>query len=114
MKLTKEWKAVVTAGEESATFFFRTPTNEEINDFLAKRYGMSSHASGENVESAMFKRAAQARVDFFDALLTRVETLEGSDGTPITGPDRAAEIPVEWKPPIIVRKFESYTVDVKN
>jgi hypothetical protein len=107
MRLTAEWKSTVTQEGETATFYFRNPTNKELSDFLDDRYELGR-------KGKVSDHTLAARSEFFDKLLKRVENLEGEDGTPITGPDRAADIPVNWKGNIIFRHFEDIEVDEKN
>ena len=107
MRLTDGWKSSITKDGETVNFFFRNPTNEETNEFMAKRFEVKE--AGQIADNSPAERAA-----LFDKLLVRVENLEGVDGTPIAGPDRSAEIPAEWKGPIIFKRFEDFKVNEKN
>lgn len=107
MKLSAEHKVGITIGDETVNFILRKPTNKELNDFLAERFEVGR-------KGKMKDHSLQARVDFFDTLLVRVENLEGPDGTPITGPDRKEEIPPNWKAAVIFKEFEDIEISEKN
>jgi len=103
IKLSSETKvSLLLQGDESVDFYFRKPTNKELNDFLDSRYEMGRRGK-------MKDNSIQARVDFFDLILTRVENLAGEDGMPIT-PDRKDEIPSNWKAAAIYKAFEDLDV----
>ena len=98
-------KATVTVGEEEVEFTLREPTNEEQNKFLGKRYEMKRNKMKDN--------SLDARVDFFDLLLTDVNNLEDTEGKAIT-PKRKDLIPNRWKDKVVFRLFEDDDIDIKN
>ena len=100
-----ELKATVTVGEEEVEFSLREPTNEEQNKFLGKRYKMK--------RNKMEDKSLDARVEFFDLLLTGVNNLEDADGKPIT-PERKDLIPNRWKDKVVFRLFEDDDIEIKN
>lgn len=106
MRLSDEHRIDLTIAGETVTFILRDPTNRELNDFLAARYSTSR-------KGRLRDRSNQARAEFFDTLLTGVENLEDSDGSPVT-PDKRDRIPLNWKSAVIFTEFEDVEVDEKN
>ncbi|MFH2073969.1 MAG: hypothetical protein ABIJ57_01290 [Pseudomonadota bacterium] len=107
MKLSAEHRVELMSGDETVTFILRQPTNKELNDFLAERYEVGRRGK-------MKDHSLQARIELFDLLLIAVENLEGTDGKPITGPDRKDEIPPNWKGAVIFKEFEDIEINEKN
>ena len=108
-KLKNELTASVMLGDEKVLLSFRAPTNEELNDFMAKRHEVSAGKRNIKVRD----NSLVARAEFFDKLLTKVENLEDSEGKPIT-PERKELIPSTWKNDIVFRLFEDTEIDTKN
>ena len=106
-KLLNEIKASVELSDGDAVFTLRKPTNEELNNFLAKRYEVSR--KGKDVRD----NSLQSRVELFDQLLVKVENLEDGNGQPITTADKA-QIPANWKADIIFKSFEDNEITIKN
>lgn len=106
VKLGSEIKVGLLVGNEEVSFSFREPTNAELNRFLSGRYSMSR---GKSVNDKSF----EARVAFFDLLLTKVENLEDEEGVLVT-PEQKDKIPSNWKNTVILEAFESNEVSLKN
>jgi len=100
-----ELKATVTVGDEEVEFTLREPTNEEQNNFLGKRYELK--------RNKMKDKSLDARVEFFDLLLTGVNNLEDAEGKAIT-PKRKDLIPNRWKDKVVFRLFEDDDIEIKN
>lgn len=107
VRLGNEIKIGLEVGNEEVLFTLREPTNAELNKFLAGRFSLTMRGKQVNDKSV------EARVAFFDLLITNVENLEDADGTPITA-DNADKIPDNWKNAVILEAFENTGVSVKN
>ena len=90
--------------EDPAVFTLRRPTNEELNLYEIVRYSIKQE---EKV------KITAERVKFFDLLLSNIEGFNHADGTPVTL-DQKELIYDSWKDIAILRKFELYTIDIKN
>lgn len=104
-RLRKEIKVTVKLNDEDVVLVLREPSNQELNEFLAKRYEIKRNKLKDNCLSA--------RVELFDLLLTGVQNLEDADGVPITS-DRKDMIPATWKNDIIFKHCEDNEIDIKN
>jgi hypothetical protein len=105
-KLNKDLIATIMVGDEEVLFTLRRPENKELNEFLEDRYEVGRR-------NKIRDNSLQARIDFFDKLILKVETLEDEFGQ-IT-PERAGwkdAIPANWKSNIIFTLFESDEVSV--
>lgn len=107
IRLNKEVKIGLTVQDEEVLFTFREPTNTELNRFLADRFSMSGR--GRQVRD----KSVEARVEFFDLLIVKVENLEDDAGVPIS-PEQKEKIPSNWKNIAILEAFENTEVSVKN
>lgn len=105
-RLTNEIRATKKLNGEDVVMLLRLPTNEEVNDFLVQRY---EHRGGKKMKDISY----QARTEFFDLLLVKVENLEDSEGVSVT-PERKELIPAHWKAEIIFNCFENNEIDIKN
>ncbi len=106
VKLRNEVKIGMDVAGEEVLFTFRNPSNAELNRFLSGRFSMRGRQ--------MSDRSVQARVEFFDLLITGIENVEGEDGKPITA-EQADKIPTNWKNAVILEAFENTTeISVKN
>jgi hypothetical protein len=106
MKLSSEHRVGITVGDETFISILRNPTNKELNDFLEERYELGRKGKVKD-------HSLQARICFYDLLLTGVENLEAPDGSPVT-PDRKDLIPANWKGAVIFKEFEDIDVNEKN
>ena len=95
-KLTNELEATVKLGGEDVNIYLRNPSNEEMNDFLSKRYDVSANKKGGKVKD----NSLLARANFFDNLVSKIENLEDAEGKAITA-ERKELIPSKWKNDII-------------
>ena len=84
----------------------RRPTPKETSDFMGSRW-----EAGKG--GRMKDYSHEARCEFFDLLLTKVEGFEGDDGQPVT-PERKELIPGNWKGTVILKNFELIEIDSKN
>ena len=94
---------VTTANKEIITFILRRPTNQEINEFQAKRF---------DIKKEDIKGRLELLEDYFDSLLMSVENLE--DETGIVTVDRKDAIPANWKQDIIAKLELDAQIDIKN
>ena len=103
MKLKNKTTAIVNVGNEKVVFVLKRPTNQEVNEFQAKRFDVD-------------KNDIQGRIklleDYFDSLLISVENLE--DETGIVTVDRKDAIPANWKQDIIAKLELDTQIDIKN
>lgn len=107
MKLTNKITVKLKAGDETVTFELRRPTNQEINEFQAKRIDVDPQ--GRKLKD----NSNEAREELFDKILVSVENLEDDNGS-ITV-DRKDAIPGLWKQDIIYAKIENEVkIDAKN
>ncbi len=105
-RLSREREATVTVQGEEVKFYFREPSNKELNDFLSSRWTTGKKGKVDD-------RSHEARCEFFDKLLVRVENLEDPEGNPVT-PERKELIPANWKADMVFKLFEDADIDVKN
>lgn len=105
-KLSREKTATVMLGDEEVKFYFRDPSNKEMNDFLSSRWETGK-------KGKMADNSHEARCAFFDKLFTKVETLEDPEGNPVT-PANKEVVPSNWKADMVFRLFESAEIEVKN
>ena len=104
MKLQNKITATVTtANKEVITFVLKRPTNQEINEFQAKRF---------DIDKADVKARLILLEDYFDSLLLSVENLE--DDTGLVTIDRKDAIPANWKQDIIAKLETDAQIDIKN
>ena len=94
---------VTTANKEIITFILRRPTNQEINEFQAKRF---------DIKKEDIKGRLELLEDYFDSLLMSVENLE--DETGIVTVDRKDAIPANWKQDISAKLELDAQIDIKN
>ena len=107
MKLTNTITVKLKAGDETITFELRRPTNQELNEFQAKRIEVDSQ--GRKLKD----NSNEAREGLFDKILLSVENIEDDIGA-ITL-DRKDAIPSLWKQDIIYTKIENEVrIDAKN
>jgi len=107
VKLGNEVKVGLEVGNEEVMFTLREPTNAELNRFLSGRFSMTMRGKQVNDKSV------EARVEFFDLLVTKVSNLEDADGKPMTA-EQKDKIPSNWKNLVILEAFENTGVSVKN
>lgn len=105
-RLSREKMATVMLGDEEVKFYFREPSNKEMNDFLASRWDPGK-------KGKVTDNSHEARCAFFDKTLTKIENLEDADGAPVT-PERKDLVPANWKADMIFKLFESAEIEVKN
>lgn len=103
MKLQNKITATVNVGNEKVIFTLKRPSNQEVNEFQAKRFDIKK----EDVMGRLFHLE-----DYFDSLLLNVENLE--DETGIVTIDRKDAIPANWKQDIIARLELDAQIDIKN
>lgn len=107
MKLTNKIIVKLKAGDETVTIELRRPTNQELNEFQAKRIEVDPQ--GRKLKD----NSNEAREELFDKILVSVENLEDEHGA-ITV-DRKEAIPSLWKQDIVYSKIENEVrIDVKN
>ena len=103
MKLQNKITVTVNVGNEKVIFTLKRPTNQETNEFQAKRFDIN-------------KNDVKARLvlleDYFDSLLISVENLEDEIG--IVTIDRKDAIPANWKQDIIAKLELDAQIDIKN
>ena len=97
--------AVLKVGAEEVKFTFREPTNRELNNFLSGRFNMRG--------KKMDDKSVEARVEFFDLLIVKIENVEDAQGQPITAEGKE-NIPTNWKNAAILEAFETTEVEIKN
>lgn len=105
-RLSRERQATVMIGDEEVRFFFREPSNRELDEFLASRWDTGK-------KGRVTDNSHEARCAFFDKLLVKIENLEDAEDNPIT-PERKEWIPSNWKADMVFRLFESVEIEVKN
>lgn len=104
--MTDEITKYIEIGDERVTFTFRRPTPKELNKFLSERYPTDR-------KKGMRDNSLQARVDFFDLLLTGIDNLSDAQG--VIGADRKDAVLPTWKNQLIYDEFEDVrVVDEKN
>ena len=104
MKLQNKITATVTtANKEVITFVLKRPTNQEVNEFQAKRF---------DIDRSDVKARLVLLEDYFDSLLLSVENLE--DDTGLVTIDRKDAIPANWKQDIIAKLETDAQIDIKN
>ena len=107
MKLSNTITIKLKAGDETITFDLRRPTNQELNDFQAKRIEVDPQ--GRKLKD----NSNEAREELFDKILLSVENLEDDIG--IITVARKDAIPSLWKQDIIYTKIENEVrIDTKN
>ncbi len=107
MKLQNKITVKVNAGSEVVIFELRRPTDQEWNEYQAKR--LDAGTGGRVLKD----NSNEARIELFDKLLLSVENLEDDSG--IITVDRKDSIPAGWKQDIIFVKVENeIRIDAKN
>lgn len=107
MKLQNKIIVKVNAGNEVIIFELRRPTDQEWNEFQAKR--LDAGTGGRILKD----NSNEARIDLFDKLLLSIENLEDDNG--IITIDRKDAIPAAWKQDIVFVKIENeIRIDAKN
>lgn len=105
VKLGSEVKVGLEVNGEQVLITFRQPTNAEINRFLSNRFTMRGRQMND--------RSVQARVEFFDLLVTRIENVEDEHGQAV-GAEQTEKIPANWKNAAILQAFEDTEANIKN
>ena len=103
MKLQNKITVTVNIGNEKVIFVLRRPTNQEVNEFQAKRF---------DIKKEDIKGRLELLEDYFDSLLVSVENLE--DETGIVTVDRKDAIPANWKQDIVAKLELDAQIDIKN
>lgn len=103
MKLQSKITVTVNVGNEKVIIVLRRPTNQEVNEFQAKRF---------DIKKEDIKGRLELLEDYFDSLLVSVENLE--DETGIVTVDRKDAIPANWKQDIIAKIELDAQIDIKN
>lgn len=103
MKLQNKITITVNVGNEKVIFVLKRPTNQEANEFQAKRF---------DIKKEDIKARLELLEDYFDSLLISVENLEDDIG--IIAIDRKDAIPSNWKQDIIAKLELDTQIDIKN
>ena len=103
MKLQNKITVTVNIGNEKVIFVLRRPTNQEVNEFQAKRF---------DIKKEDIKGRLELLEDYFDSLLVSVENLE--DETGIVTVERKDAIPANWKQDIVAKLELDAQIDIKN
>jgi len=109
-KLPNGARVKLTLSTGDAYVTLREPTNEELNDYQAKKFDIPDKAS----PSDAMLHVKKAQGEFFDKLVTGFEDLENNEG-PITL-ERKDVFPLHLKAEIVFRRFDRVPilVDEKN
>ncbi len=105
VKLGSSVKVGLEVNGEEVLFTFRQPSNAELNRFLSGRFSMKGRQ--------MSDRSVQARVEFFDLLVEKIENVEDEAGAAV-GVEQKDKIPANWKNAAILQAFEDTEAQVKN
>jgi hypothetical protein len=106
-KLPNGCRARLPLSTGDAYVLLREPTNEELNNYEARKFDTPDKATPAD---AML-HVKKVRGEFFDLLVTGFEDLEDADGKPITV-DRKDDFPLNLKSEIVFRRFDRVPVDI--